>query len=60
MTVGGRLEVPGYPRDQTGYILRSPKAARLVGTVAYMGAPEEDGAALYRLGTRDKAKSLVC
>jgi hypothetical protein len=60
MAVGGRPEVPGYPRDQTGHILQSPKLARSVGTVAYRGAPEEDGAELYRSRTRDKAKFLVC
>jgi hypothetical protein len=59
MTVGGRLEVPGNLRDQMVQILQSPELAKSVGTMAYMGAPEEDGAALYILGTRDKAKSPV-
>jgi hypothetical protein len=30
-----------------------------VGTMVYRGAPEKDGVSLYRLGTQDKAKSLV-
>jgi hypothetical protein len=59
MTVGGRLEVPGYPRDQTGQILQSLEPSGLVGTMVYRGALEEDGAALYISGTRDKAKSPV-
>jgi hypothetical protein len=45
-TVGRRLEVPGYPRDQTEEILQSPEPARSAGTTAYRGALEEDGAAL--------------
>jgi hypothetical protein len=60
MTVGGRPEVPGYPSDQMGQILRCLEPAGSAGTMAYRGAPEEDGAALYRSGTRDKAKSPVC
>jgi hypothetical protein len=43
-----------------GQIIRSPKLARSVGTTAYRGALKEDGVALYRSGTRDKAKSPVC
>jgi hypothetical protein len=60
MTVGGRLEVPGYPIDQTGQILQSPKLVGSAGTIVYKGAWEEDGAALYWLGTRDKAQFPVC
>jgi hypothetical protein len=60
MVVGGRPEVLGYPRDQTRQILRSPESIESAGTMAYKGALEEDGAALYRLGTLDKAKSPVC
>jgi hypothetical protein len=30
-----------------------------VGTMVYRVAPEKDGATLYKLGTRDKAKSPV-
>jgi hypothetical protein len=60
MALGGRPEVPGYPRDQMGQILRSSKPAGSVGTMVYRGALEEDGAALYKSRTQDKAKSLVC
>jgi hypothetical protein len=60
MTVGGTPEVPGYPRDQIGQILRSPKPAKSAGTMAYRGASEEDGIALYKSGFQDKAKSLFC
>jgi hypothetical protein len=59
MAVGGRLEVPDYLRNQTGQVLRSLKPARSVGTIVYRGALEEDVAALYISGTRDKAKSPV-
>jgi hypothetical protein len=60
MVVGGRPEVPGYLRDQIGQILQSPELAESVGMMAYRGAPEKDGVALYRSRTRDKAKSLIC
>jgi hypothetical protein len=60
MAVGGRLEVPGYLRDQIGQILQSLEPARSVGTTTYKGAPEEDGATLYRSRTRDEAKFPVC
>jgi hypothetical protein len=60
MAAGGRPEVPGYPRDQTGQILGSLELAGLVGTMVYRGASEEDGATLYRSGTLDKVKSPVC
>jgi hypothetical protein len=59
MAVGGRPEIPGYPRDQMGQILQSPELAGTVGSIAYIGVPEGVGVALYRLGTRDKAKSLI-
>jgi hypothetical protein len=59
MTVGGRLEVPDYPRDQMGQILQSLEPSGSVGTMVYRGALEEDGASLYISGTRDKAKSPV-
>jgi hypothetical protein len=50
----------GYLRDQTGQILQSLELAGSVGTTVYRGALEEDGASLYRFGTRDKATSPVC
>jgi protein tyrosine/serine phosphatase len=55
MVVGGRPEVPGYLRDQTGHILRSLESAESVGTTAYRGVLEEVGVALYRSGTWVKA-----
>jgi hypothetical protein len=51
MTVGGRLEVPGYSRDQIGQILRSLELAGSARTMAYREAPEEDSAAIYRSGS---------
>jgi hypothetical protein len=42
-----------------GQILQSSKPAGSAGTTTYMGAPEEDGIALYRSRTRDKEKALV-
>jgi hypothetical protein len=59
MAVRGRPEVPGYPKDQMGQILRSPEPTGSVGTMVYRVAPEKDGATLYKLGTWDKAKSPV-
>jgi hypothetical protein len=46
------MKVTGYPRDQIGQILRILEPARSAGTMAYRGAPEEDGAGLYRSGTQ--------
>jgi hypothetical protein len=43
-----------------GQILRSLEPAESEGTMVYRGALEEDGAALYRSGIQDMAKSLVC
>jgi hypothetical protein len=59
MTVGGKPEVPGHLRDQTGQILQSLEPVRSVGTMVYRGVPEKVGASLYGSKTRDKAKSLV-
>jgi hypothetical protein len=59
MADGGRPEVPGYLRYQLGQILQTSKPAGSAGTTMYMGAPEEDGIALYKSGTRDKEKALV-
>jgi hypothetical protein len=60
MAIRGRPEILGYSKDQTGQILLSPEPAGSAGTMAYRGAPGEYGAALYRLGTQDRVKSLVC
>jgi hypothetical protein len=59
MVVGGKPEVPGYPRDQIGQILRSPEPAKSGGTTVYRGGPEMVGASLCGSETQDKAKSVV-
>jgi hypothetical protein len=56
MIVGGRLEVPGYPREQMGLILQSPEPAGSAGTMVYRGVPEEVGATLYGSGARGKVE----
>jgi hypothetical protein len=42
-----------------GQMLQSIEPVRSAGPTSYRGAPEKDGATLYRSGTWDKAKSLV-
>jgi hypothetical protein len=59
MAVGGRPDVPSYPRDQIGQILQSSEPAKLAEAMVYREALEKDGTSLYRSGTYDKAKFLV-
>jgi hypothetical protein len=57
--VGGKPKISGHPRDQTGQIHRGPEQIWSARDEVWWGAPEKDGATLYRSRIRDKAKSPV-
>jgi hypothetical protein len=50
----------GLPEGSNGIDSLKPGTGHISGATAYRGAVEQDGASLYRSGTRDKAKSWVC
>jgi hypothetical protein len=54
-----KTEGTGLPEGSNETDSLKPKTARSTGTTVYRGASEEEDAALYRSGTRDKAKSPV-